>query len=249
MIIYKNEEEIKWLRQAGKIVALTHQYLKPYIKPGISTKELDSLAEKFILSQGATCSFKGYQGFPGAICTSVNDVLVHGIPSEDVILKNGDVVTLDIGACYKGYHGDSAWTYAVGDVSEDAKRLMEISEKSLFIGLEQVKPGNRISDIGHAIQVYLESNGYGVPRDYTGHGVGKDIHEDPIIPNYGIANRGPKIAKGMVFAIEPMVTMGEYYTRTLFDDWTVKTIDGKITAHYEHTVAVTDDGYEILTKI
>jgi methionyl aminopeptidase len=249
MIIYKSEEEIKLLRVAGKIVALTHEYLKPYIKPGISTKELDILAEKFILSQGATCSFKGYQGFPGAICASVNDVLVHGIPSEDVILKDGDVITLDIGACYKGYHGDSAWTYAVGEVSEEAKRLMEVSEKSLYIGLEQVKPGNRISDIGHAIQLYLESNGYGVPRDYTGHGVGKDIHEDPIIPNYGVANRGPKIAKGMVFAIEPMVTLGEYYTRTLFDDWTVKTIDGKITAHYEHTVAVTDDGYEILTKI
>ena len=249
MIICKNEEEIKLLRQAGKIVALTHQYLKPYIKPGISTKELDSLAEKFILSQGATCSFKGYQGFPGAICASVNDVLVHGIPSDDVVLKDGDVITLDIGACYKGYHGDSAWTYAVGNISDEAKRLMEVSEKSLYIGLEQVKPGNRISDIGHAIQVYLESNGYGVPRDYTGHGVGKDIHEDPIIPNYGVANRGPRIAKGMVFAIEPMVTLGEYYTRTLFDDWTVKTIDGKITAHYEHTVAVTDDGCEILTKI
>jgi methionyl aminopeptidase len=249
MIIYKSEEEIKLLRQAGKIVALTHQYLKPYIKPGISTKELDTLAEKFILSQGATCSFKGYDGFPGAICTSVNDVLVHGIPSKDVILKDGDIITLDIGACYKGYHGDSAWTYAVGNISDEAKRLMEVSEKSLFIGLEQVKPGNRISDIGHAIQVYLEGNGYGVPRDYTGHGVGKDVHEDPIIPNYGVANRGPKIAKGMVLAVEPMVTLGEYYTRTLFDDWTVKTLDGKITAHYEHTVAVTDDGYEILTTI
>ena len=249
MIIYKNDEEIKLLREAGRIVALTHQYLKPHIKPGISTKELDDLAEKFILSKGATCSFKGYQGFPGAICASVNDVLVHGIPSKDVILKEGDVITLDIGACYKGYHGDSAWTYAVGEVSDEAKRLMEVSEKSLYIGLEQVKPGNRISDIGHAIQVYLESNGYGVPRDYTGHGVGKDIHEDPIIPNYGVPNRGPRIAKGMVFAIEPMVTLGEYYTRTMFDDWTVKTIDGKITAHYEHTVAVTEQGYEILTKI
>ena len=144
---------------------------------------------------------------------------------------------------------EAMFNVPVGNISDEAKRLLEISEKSLFIGLEQVKPGNRISDIGHAIQVYLEGNGYGVPRDYTGHGVGKDVHEDPIIPNYGVPNRGPKIAKGMVFAIEPMVTLGEYYTRTLFDDWTVKTIDGKITAHYEHTVAVTDDGYEILTKI
>ena len=237
------------MKKAGRITAEALLLARDVIRPGISTKELDRLAEKFILSQGATCSFKGYQGFPGAICASVNDVLVHGIPSDDVVLKDGDIITLDIGACYKGYHGDSAWTYAVGNDSDEAKRLMEISEKSLYIGLEQVKPGNRISDIGHAIQVYLESNGYGVPRDYTGHGVGKDIHEDPIIPNYGIANRGPKITKGMVFAIEPMVTLGEYYTRTLFDDWTVKTIDGKITAHYEHTVAVTDDGYEILTKI
>ena len=249
MIILKSDEEIELLRHAGRIVALTHQYLKQYIKPGISTKEIDELGEKFILSQGATCSFKGYQGFPGAICTSVNDVLVHGIPSKDVILKDGDIITLDIGACYKGYHGDSAWTYAVGNISEEAKRLMEVSEKSLFIGLEQVKPGNRISDIGHAIQVYLEDNGYGVPRDYTGHGVGRDVHEDPIVPNYGVPNRGPKIVKGMVIAVEPMVTLGDYYTRTLLDDWTVKTIDGKITAHYEHTVAVTDDGYEILTKI
>ena len=249
MIILKTEEEIKLLRQAGRIVALTHQYLKQFVKPGISTKEIDELGEKFILSQGATCSFKGYGGFPGAICTSVNDVLVHGIPSKDVILKEGDIITLDIGACYKGYHGDSAWTYAVGKISEEAKRLMEDSEKSLYIGLEQVKPGNRISDIGHAIQTYLEARGYGVPRDYTGHGVGKDVHEDPIVPNYGVPNRGPKIVKGMVIAVEPMVTLGDYYTRTLLDDWTVKTIDGKITAHYEHTVAVTDDGYEILTKI
>ena len=249
MIARRNEKEIELWRQAGKIVAMTHEYLKPFVKAGISTKKLDEMAEKFIRDQGAIPSFKGYGGFPGSICASINDVLVHGIPNETNVLKEGDIVSIDIGANYGGYHGDSAWTYGVGNISDEAKRLMEVSEKSLYIGLEQVKPGNRISDIGHAIQVYLESNGYGVPRDYTGHGVGKDIHEDPIIPNYGIANRGPKIAKGMVFAVEPMVTMGEYYTRTLFDDWTVKTIDGKITAHYEHTVAVTDTGYEILTKI
>ena len=249
MIICKNEEEIKLLREAGRIVALTHQYLKPHIKPGISTKELDELAEKFILSKGATCSFKGYQGFPGAICASVNDVLVHGIPSKDVILKEGDIITLDIGACYKGYHGDSAWTYAVGEVSEEAKELMKVAEESLYRGLEQVKPGNRISDISNAIQTFVEAHGYGVPRDYTGHGVGSNLHEDPIIPNYGIAGRGPKIVSRMVMAIEPMVTLGDYHTRTLLDDWTVKTIDGKITAHYEHTIVVTDEGYEILTKI
>lgn len=249
MIIIKNQQEIELLKKAGNIVAKTHQYLKPYIKPGISTYELDKLAEKFILSQGASCSFKGYGGFPAAICTSINDVLVHGIPSKKAILKEGDIISIDIGACYKGYHGDSAWTYAVGECSEEVKKLMEDSEKSLFIGLEQVKPGNRVSDIGHAIQTYLEERGYGVPRDYTGHGVGKDLHEDPIVPNYGVPNRGPKLVKGMVIAVEPMVTLGQYYTKTLLDDWTVKTLDGKVTAHYEHTVVITDDGYEILTKL
>jgi len=249
VITIKNEKEIELLRQAGRIVGLTHQYLKPFIKEGISTKKLDELAEKFILSQGATPSFKGYGGFPGSICTSINDVLVHGIPNAKHILKNGDIISVDIGANFKGYHGDSAWTYAVGEVSEEAKELMKVTEESLFKGLEQVKPGNRISDISHAVQTFVEAHGYGVPRDYTGHGVGSNLHEDPIIPNYGIAGRGPKIVKGMVIAVEPMVTLGDYHTRTLLDDWTVKTLDGKITAHYEHTVVVTDEGYEILTKV
>lgn len=249
MITIKNEKEIELLRQAGRIVGLTHEYLKPFIKEGISTKKLDELAEKFILSQGATPSFKGYGGFPGSICTSINDVLVHGIPNEKHILKNGDIISVDIGANFKGYHGDSAWTYAVGEVSEEAKELMKVTEESLYKGLAQVKPGNRISDISHAVQTFVEAHGYGVPRDYTGHGVGANLHEDPIVPNYGIAGRGPKIVKGMVIAVEPMVTLGDYHTRTLLDDWTVKTLDGKITAHYEHTVVVTDEGYEILTKI
>ena len=249
MITRRNEKEIELLRHAGKIVAMTHEYLKPFIKPGISTKKLDELAEKFILSQGATPSFKGYGGFPGSICASINDVLVHGIPNEQHILKNGDIISVDIGANYKGYHGDSAWTYAVGEISEEAKELMRVTEESLFRGLEQVKPGNRISDISNAIQTFVEAHGYGVPRDYTGHGVGSNLHEDPIIPNYGIPGRGPKIVSGMVIAVEPMVTLGDYHTKTLLDDWTVKTIDGKITAHYEHTVVVTNEGYEILTKI
>ena len=249
MITRRNEKEIELLRQAGKIVAMTHEYLKPFIKAGISTKKLDEMAEKFILSQGAIPSFKGYGGFPGSICSSINDVLVHGIPNDKHILKDGDIISIDIGANYKGYHGDSAWTYAVGEVSEEAKELMKVTEESLYRGLEQVKPGNRISDISNAIQTFVEAHGYGVPRDYTGHGVGSNLHEDPIIPNYGIAGRGPKIVPGMVMAIEPMVTLGDYHTRTLLDDWTVKTIDGKITAHYEHTIVVTDEGYEILTKI
>lgn len=249
MITRRNDKEIELLRQAGKIVAMTHDYLKPFIKSGISTKKLDELAEKFILSQGAIPSFKGYGGFPGSICASINDVLVHGIPNENIILKNGDIISIDIGANYKGYHGDSAWTYAVGDVSEEAKELMRVTEESLFKGLAQVKPGNRVSDISNAIQTFVEAHGYGVPRDYTGHGVGSNLHEDPIVPNYGIAGRGPKLVQGMVIAVEPMVTLGDYHTRTLMDDWTVKTLDGKITAHYEHTIVVTDKGYEILTKV
>lgn len=249
MITRRTEKEIELLRQAGKIVAMTHEYLKPYVKAGISTKELDEMAEKFIRSQGAIPSFKGYGGFPGSICASINDVLVHGIPNAAHILKDGDIISIDIGANYKGYHGDSAWTYAVGEVSEEAKELMKVTEESLYRGLEQVKPGNRISDISNAIQTFVEAHGYGVPRDYTGHGVGTNLHEDPIVPNFGIAGRGPKIVSGMVIAVEPMVTLGDYHTRTLLDDWTVKTIDGKITAHYEHTIVVTDEGYEILTKI
>lgn len=249
MITRRNEKEIELLRQAGKIVAMTHEYLKPFVKAGISTKKLDELAEKFILSQGAIPSFKGYGGFPGSICASINDVLVHGIPNENHILKDGDIISIDIGANYKGYHGDSAWTYAVGEISEEAKELMKVTEESLYRGLEQVKPGNRISDISNAIQTFVEAHGYGVPRDYTGHGVGAALHEDPIIPNYGIPGRGPKIVSGMVMAIEPMVTLGDYHTKTLLDDWTVKTLDGKITAHYEHTIVVTNEGYEILTKI
>jgi methionyl aminopeptidase len=249
VITRRNEKEIELLRQAGKIVAMTHEYLKPYVKAGISTKELDEMAEKFIRSQGAIPSFKGYGGFPGSICASINDVLVHGIPNAAHILKDGDIISIDIGANYKGYHGDSAWTYAVGEVSEEAKELMRVTEESLYRGLDQVKPGNRISDISNAIQTFVEAHGYGVPRDYTGHGIGTNLHEDPIVPNFGIAGRGPKIVSGMVIAVEPMVTLGDYHTRTLLDDWTVKTIDGKITAHYEHTIVVTDEGYEILTKI
>jgi len=249
VITRRNEKEIELLRQAGKIVAMTHEYLKPFIKAGISTKKLDEMAEKFILSQGAIPSFKGYGGFPGSICASINDVLVHGIPNDNHILRDGDIISIDIGANFKGYHGDSAWTYAVGEVSEEAKELMKVTEESLYRGLEKVKPGNRISDISNAIQTFVEAHGYGVPRDYTGHGVGSNLHEDPIIPNYGIAGRGPKIVSGMVMAIEPMVTLGDYHTKTLLDDWTVKTLDGKITAHYEHTIVVTDEGYEILTKI
>ena len=247
MITRRNEKEIELLRQAGKIVAMTHEYLKPYVKAGISTKELDEMAEKFIRSQGAIPSFKGYGGFPGSICASINDVLVHGIPNAAHILKDGDIISIDIGANYKGYHGDSAWTYAVGEVSEEAKELMRVTEESLYRGLDQVKPGNRISDISNAIQTFVEAHGYGVPRDYTGHGIGTNLHEDPIVPNYGKNNSGVVLQEGMTLAIEPMSTLGKRDVYLEDNDWTVTTQDGLASAHYENTVLITKDGVEILT--
>ena len=246
MITIKSDEEIKLLRIAGNIVYKTHQYLKSYIKEGITTKELDRLGEEFIRSQGATPSFKGYEGFPTALCISINDEVVHGFPS-DRKLKNGDIVTLDIGACYKGYHGDSGWTYAVGEISEENKYLMEHTEKALFEGLAQIKPGNRIGDISAAIQKYAEDHNLGIVKELCGHGVGTDVHEDPNVPNYGKKNTGPRLRKGMVIAVEPMLTLGSPNIYLDDNNWTVITRDGKNAGHYEHTIAVTENGYEILT--
>ena len=246
MITIKSEREIELLRKAGKIVYDTHQYLKPFIKEGITTKELDRLAEDFIRSQDATPSFKGYEGFPATICASINDEVVHGIPS-DRKLENGDIISVDIGACYKGYHGDSAWTYIVGDVSKDIEQLLIDTEKSLFVGLSQVKPGNRIGDIGHAIETYAHEHGLGVVLELCGHGVGTSVHEDPDVPNYGTPNTGVRLKPGMVIAIEPMLTLGSPDILLLDDDWTVITEDGSPSAHFEHTVVVTEDGYKILT--
>jgi methionyl aminopeptidase len=197
---------------------------------------------------GALPSFKGYGGFSGSICTSVNQELVHGIPGNRV-LQDGDIISLDIGADYKGYHGDSAWTYAVGSITDEAKRLMDVTEQSLYKGLEQAVPGARLSNISHAIQAYVEAAGFSIVREYVGHGIGRNLHEDPQIPNYGPPGRGPRLKPGMVLAIEPMVNAGERYVRTLEDNWTVVTIDNSVCAHYEHTIAITDDGYEILTKL
>lgn len=199
-----------------------------------------------IRQQGASPSFKGYGGFPASICTSINSVLVHGIPDQTA-LKDGDLISIDIGACYKGYHGDAAWTFAVGRVSEEAVRLMEVTRQSLFIGLEQAKPGNRLSDISHAIGDFVEAHGYSVPIDYTGHGIGTHLHEEPAIPNFGSPGKGILLKEGMTFAIEPMVHAGKPHTRVLADDWTVVTKDGSLAAHYEHTIVITHDGYEILT--
>jgi methionyl aminopeptidase len=248
MIVTKNQREIELMREAGRIVALVHQELKKVIVPGITTKEIDQICENIIRKYGATPSFLHLYGFPSSVCTSINEVVVHGIPSN-VELKDGDIISVDVGACFKGYHGDSAWTYAVGDISEEAKKLMDVCEQSLYAGLEQVKPGNRLSDISHAIQVYLESNGCTTPRDYTGHGIGTKVHEDPAVPNYGMAGRGPRLKAGTALAIEPMAHLGACDTEVLADDWTVVTLDRSLAAHYEHTIIVTDDSYEILTKL
>lgn len=248
MIICKTPRELEIMREAGRIVALTHEELKKHIQPGITTKELDAIAEKFIKQHDAYPSFLGYNGFKGSVCASVNEELVHGIPGSR-ILKEGDVISLDIGAFYNGYHGDSAWTYGVGAISDEAQKLLDVTEKSLFLGLDEAKPGERLSNISHAIQTFVESNGFSIVREYVGHGVGQDLHEDPQIPHYGPPNKGPRLRPGMVLAVEPMVNAGSRYVRTLADDWTVVTVDGKICAHFEHTVAITETGYEILTRI
>lgn len=246
MITIKSKREIELLKIAGNIVYQTHQYLKPYIKEGITTKELDKLAEDFIRSKDATPSFKGYEGFPSTLCTSINSEVVHGFPS-DRKLKNGDIISIDIGACYKGYHGDSAWTYAVGEVDDKTRKLLEDTEKSLFVGLAQVKPGNRTGDIGYAIEQYAHKHNLGVVKELCGHGVGTSVHEDPEVPNYGIPNTGPRLKEGMVIAVEPMLTLGRPDIFIHDNNWTIDTQDGSLSAHFEHTVVVTKDGYQILT--
>ncbi len=247
MISIKSPREIELMREAGAIVARVHKKMKEVIKPGISTLEINRIAEEVIRQNGATPSFKNYQGFPCAVCTSVNDMLVHGIP-DHTILKDGDIITVDVGACYKGYHGDSGWTYAVGNVAPEVLKLMEVTEESLYKGLEQVKPGNHVGDISNAIETYVKSFGYGVPADYTGHGIGRSVHEDPYVPNVGKPGTMERLKKGMCIAVEPMVFMGSEKCYTLPDGWGVKSYDHSWAAHYEHTVAITDNGYEILTQ-
>lgn len=243
----KTEEEIELLRIAGKIVGDTHNYLKPFIKEGITTKELDRLAHDYIISRGATCSFLNYSGYPASICTSINEEVVHGIPSNRK-LRNGDIVSIDIGACYKGYHGDSAWSYAVGNVSEDVKYLMKHTEQALYEGLKVVKPGNYIGDIGYAVESYAKKHKLGVVKELVGHGVGSHLHEKPDVPNYGKPKTGELLKQGMVIAIEPMLNLGTANIYILDDDWTIITADDRPSAHFEHTIVVTSDGYEILTK-
>lgn len=246
MISIKSQREIDLMVIAGNIVYETHKHIKPMIKPGVSLLELDAAAEKFILSKGAKPSFKGYDGFPNATCISVNEEVVHGIPSKRK-LKKGDIVSIDIGAEYKGYHGDSAWSYIVEDASDDIKYLMEHTKNALFEGIKEVKPGNRIGDISYAIGKYAEEHHLGIVRELVGHGVGNHLHEDPNVPNYGIKGTGPLLKEGMVIAIEPMLNLGQEDIVIDDNDWTISTLDGKPSAHFEHTVLVTKDGYQILT--
>lgn len=247
MITIKDEREIELMRHAGMLVSKMHKYLKPFIKEGITTKELDRLAEEFIVKNKGVPSCKGYEGFPATLCTSVNDMVVHGIP-DNTKLKNGDIITIDVVIGYKGYQGDAAWTYAVGDISDEKKYLMEHTEKALYEGIKMVKPGNRIGDISHAVEVYARGHNLGIVKELCGHGIGTDMHEAPDIPNYGTIGTGPRLKEGMVICIEPMLNYGgkdDIYL--LDDDWGVKTLDGNPAAHFEHTVLVTKDGYEVLT--
>lgn len=247
MISIKSQREIDLMKEAGAIVARVHKRLAKEIKPGITTLQINKICEEVIKENGATASFKGLYDFPCAVCTSVNEVLVHGIPNRKP-LKEGDIISVDVGACFKGYHGDSAWSYAVGKISKEANDLLKVTEEALYEGLKQVKPGNRVGDISNAIQTYIESRGYYTPKEYTGHGIGKSVHEDPYVPNVGKKGEGPILKKGMCIAIEPMVFTGTAKCKTLDDDWGVVAIDNSLAAHYEHTIVITDEGYEILTK-
>ena len=249
MITIKSQREITLMKEAGRIVALAHQEVAKFVRPGVTTLQLDQIVEKVIRENQATPSFKGYGGFPGSACTSVNDQVVHGIPSNKVILKDGDIIGIDIGANYKGYHGDSAWSYPVGTISEENQRLLDVTKQSLFEGLKMAKAGNRLSDISNAIQVYAESFGYSVVREFVGHGVGKHLHEDPQIPNFGPKGRGTLLKAGMTFAIEPMINQGRKEVKVLKDNWTAVTIDGLLSAHFEHSILITEDECIIFTAL
>jgi len=246
MIIIKNDMEIEYMKRAGKVVGETLAKLEDAIKPGITTADLDRIAEEYILKQGAKPSFKGYHGFPASICASVNNEVVHGFPTS-TLLQEGDIVSVDCGAILNGYHGDAARTFPIGKISSDAENLIRVTKESFFKGLEFAQVGNRLTDISFAIQQYVESFGYSVVRDFVGHGIGKQLHEDPEVPNFGRPGRGPKLLHGMMLAIEPMVNIGRYNVEVQSNGWTVVTADGSLSAHYENTVAILDNGPEILT--
>lgn len=248
MIVFKSDREINYLRDAGKIVAKALCEVEKATKPNVTTLELDRIAEEYIISCGAKPAFKGLYGFPATLCTSVNEEVVHGIPGLKK-LKAGDNVSIDCGSVINGYYGDAAITVPVGEVDAEVQKLLEVTEQSLCKGIEQALAGNRLGDISHAVQTHAESHGYGVVRDYVGHGIGRKMHEDPQIPNYGKPGHGPQLKSGMTLAIEPMINMGTYDVETLEDGWTVVTADRKRSAHFEHTIAITPEGPEILTKL
>lgn len=245
-ISIKSDAEIEKMRQAADILVETHQLVAEHIKIGITTQELDEIAERYIISQGATPSFKNYNGFPASICTSINDEVVHGFPSERK-LQQGDLLSVDIGVYFDGYHSDAARSYGIGEVSAEIQRLMDVTKESFYQGIKFAKVGHHLSEISQAIQNYAEKNGFSVVRDLVGHGIGKELHEEPQIPNYKTPGRGPKLQKGMVLAIEPMINMGTWQVNVLEDDWTIVTRDGLPSAHYENTIAITDEEPEILT--
>ena len=246
-VTIKSPQEIELMREAGKILAKVHEQLGKELKPGMSTLEVDRLGEEMIRSFGCEPSFKGYQGYPASICVSINEEVVHGIPRADRIIEEGDIVSLDAGVIYKGYQSDAARTHGVGEISDDAKLLIERTRQSFFEGIKYAREGYRISDISHAIQEYVEKNGYSIVREYVGHGVGAQMHESPEVPNYGKPGHGPRLTKGMTIAVEPMVNEGTAAIRVLPDGWTVVTADGRLAAHYENTILITDGDPEILT--
>lgn len=248
MIILKSEREIGYMREAGRVVAETHREVAKAVAADVTTKELDQVAENYLVRRGAIASFKGYGGFPASICASVNEEVVHGIPGLRK-LKNGDIISIDIGAIVNGFHGDAAVTLPVGEIDAEAKRLLEVTEQSLMRGIKQAVVGNRLSDISHEVQTYAESQGFSVVRDYVGHGIGRNMHEPPQVPNYGIPGRGPRLKEGLTLAIEPMVNVGTHEVEVHLDNWTVFTKDRKLSAHFEHTIAITQKGPEILTKL
>jgi len=249
MIILKSAREINIMRRANNIVAETHALLAEKLKPGISTAELDKIAENFIRKNGAIPSFKGYRGFPAAVCISINEEVVHGIPDNNRIINEGDIVSIDIGTIYEGFNGDAARTHGVGKISEQAAKLIRVTGESLNKGISQAVVSNRLSDISNAVQTYAENRGYSVVREYVGHGIGREMHEDPQIPNFGPPHRGPLLKSGMTLAIEPMINIGDYKVKTLADGWTVITKDGSLSAHIEDTIAITAKGPEILSRI
>lgn len=247
MVVLKTSREIELMREAGRISAMALRIVGEHVKPGVSTYELDKIAYDYIISQNAKPGFLNYNGFPASACISINNQVIHGIPDKKIILKSGDIVSVDLGAVYEGYNGDNAATFACGEVTDEAKRLMEVTKASLYEGIKKALPGGRLGDISSAIQEYVESRGYSVVREFVGHGVGARLHEDPEVPNFGKAGHGVRLVPGMTLAIEPMINVGKPGVRTLSNGWTVVTQDGELSAHFEHSVAITKNGPIILT--